>query len=150
MTFIFKNIIHLISVNHSLRFQWVNCYLNNIERLLSGGNMAFRFEMIMKWSLTEYSLISCNRRSIVYMDYIYLKFSFVIYNKIISIEEADFSRNWKLNRKKRPETKKGRHILAFSKKCCFVNKTTWTSWATSNTSSSNFECVHTTMELRNQ
>ena len=73
------------------------------------------------------------------MDYIDMKMSFDRYNQRISIEEAECSRNWKINIYKGPETKKKEVTSNPSqKKGFFVNKTTRTSWVTSNTSNSNF------------
>ena len=107
--------------------------------VLNWENMTLRFEMMMKWIVTEYSLISCNERSIVWMDYINMKniFWYIISLKINRGRRVQRKlKNWR--DKKSPETKEIKVHLILLKKSCFVNTKTQTSQATSNNYNSNF------------
>ena len=66
-------LIHLIYVYRVLILQRVNCDLNNIEWILIRTNTTLEFKMMMQERLTEYFLISCNKRPIFWMNYIYVK-----------------------------------------------------------------------------
>ena len=43
-----KHLIYLKSLNHAILLQGENCYMNNIEWLLSGANMTLGFKMMMQ------------------------------------------------------------------------------------------------------
>ena len=103
--FIFFQWINLKLENHILLLEGQNCYLNNIEWILSGTNMTLRLKMMMQWNWTEYSLISCNKRSIICMKYIYINMCFDRYNNRKPIKEEECSRNWKTERKIKDKNK---------------------------------------------
>ena len=74
------------------------------------------------------------------MDGLYLREKCLLIDTIIKYQPREQSAKKLKNRTEKivHKQKKGRYIHALSKRSCFVNKTTRTSRATSNTSNSNF------------